>query len=115
MGQVRDYVRSTIAQIYQGTTPEALQRKGIDIVLGAAGFVDRHTLAVGGQSLRAKNVLIATGSVPRKPALAGLDEVPFLTYREIFENDRLPETMVVIGGGPLESRSPRLIGGSGRV
>ncbi|MGD0476185.1 MAG: FAD-dependent oxidoreductase [Candidatus Velthaea sp.] len=74
---------------------------GIDLVLGATRFVDRHTLAVGERRVRAKSVLIATGSEPGKPALPGLGEVPFLTYREIFENDRLPETMVVIGGGPI--------------
>jgi pyruvate/2-oxoglutarate dehydrogenase complex dihydrolipoamide dehydrogenase (E3) component len=101
MGQVRDYLRSTIAQIYNGTTPEALEQKGIDVVLGATSFVDSHTLAVGERRLRAKSVLIATGSEPRLPSLLGLDGVPFLTYREIFENDRLPEAMVVVGGGPL--------------
>jgi pyruvate/2-oxoglutarate dehydrogenase complex dihydrolipoamide dehydrogenase (E3) component len=101
MVQVREYLRSTIQQIYKGTTPEALQQKGMDVLLGPVSFVDRHTLNVGSQKIKAKKILIATGAEPVLPALPGLNEVSFSTYRQIFENDRLPERMVVIGGGPV--------------
>jgi pyruvate/2-oxoglutarate dehydrogenase complex dihydrolipoamide dehydrogenase (E3) component len=101
MAQVREYLRSTIAYIYKGTTPDALEDKGIDVVRGLTSFVDPHTLTVGDRRIRSKRVLIATGSEPRIPAMPGLDDVSFFTYREIFENDRLPATMVVIGGGPI--------------
>src|SRR3981189_3547320 len=40
MAKVRDYVRAAIAQIYQFETPETLQRDGIEVVIGAARFVD---------------------------------------------------------------------------
>jgi pyruvate/2-oxoglutarate dehydrogenase complex dihydrolipoamide dehydrogenase (E3) component len=98
---VREYLRSTIRQIYKGTTPEALQEKGMDILLGPVSFVDPHTLAVGDQRISAKRILIATGAEPVLPSLPGLSEVSFLTYRQIFENDRLPASMAVIGGGPV--------------
>ena len=101
MVQVREYLRSTIRQIYKATTPEALQQKGMDILLGAVSFVDPHTLTVGDQRISAKKVLIATGADPVLPSLPGLSEVSFSTYRQIFENDRLPASMVVIGGGPV--------------
>jgi pyruvate/2-oxoglutarate dehydrogenase complex dihydrolipoamide dehydrogenase (E3) component len=101
MVQVREYLRSTIRHIYKGTTPEALQQKGIDILLGPVSFVDSHTLTVGDQRISAKKILIATGAEPVIPVLTGLSGVPFSTYRQIFENDRLPTSMVVIGGGPV--------------
>jgi len=101
MLQVREYLRSTIRQIYKGTTPEALRQKGMDILLGAVSFVDPHTLIVGDQRISAKKILIATGAEPVIPSLPCLDEVPFSTYRQIFENDHLPTSMVVIGGGPV--------------
>ena len=101
MQQVREYLRSTIRQIYKGTTPEALREKGMDILLGPVSFVDSHTLTVGSQRISSKKILIATGAEPVIPSLAGLSEVPFSTYRQIFENDRLPASMVVIGGGPV--------------
>lgn len=101
MQQVRKYLRSTIQQIYKGTTPEALREKGMDILLGPVSFVDSHTLAVGSQRITSKKILIATGADPMIPPLAGLSDVSFSTYRQIFENDRLPASMVVIGGGPV--------------
>jgi len=101
MVQVREYLRSTIRQIYKGTTPEALQAKGMDVLLGAVSFVDPHTLTVGDKRITAKKVLIATGADPVIPALPGLSDVPFSTYRQIFEIDHLPQTMAVIGGGPV--------------
>ncbi len=101
MLQVREYLRSTIRQIYKGTTPEALQQKGMDILLGPASFVDPHILMVGTQRISAKKMLIATGAEPLIPSLPGLSAVPYSTYRQIFENDHLPAAMVVIGGGPV--------------
>ena len=101
MVQVREYLRSTIRQIYKGTTPEALQQKGMNILLGPVSFVDPHTLTVGDQRITAKKILIATGAEPVLPPVPGLSEVPFSTYRQIFENDHLPTSMVVIGGGPV--------------
>lgn len=101
MGRVRDYVRQTIQQIYPSHTPEALRAKGIDVLIGAGRFVDPNTVVVGERRLRAKKILLTTGARPVVPKIDGLESVPFETYEHIFENDRLPAAMVVIGGGPL--------------
>jgi pyruvate/2-oxoglutarate dehydrogenase complex dihydrolipoamide dehydrogenase (E3) component len=101
MNQVREYLRSTIHQIYQPTTPEALRAKGMEVHLGPVQFTDPHTLLVGDARLTAKKILIATGARPAVPSIAGLSDVKFSTYLDIFENDRLPATMVVVGGGPV--------------
>ncbi len=101
MEKVREYLRSTIRLIYKGTTPEALEKKGMDVLLGAVGFVDPHTLIVGDRRATAKKILIATGADPVLPSIPGLKDVAFSTYRQIFENDHLPLSMVVIGGGPV--------------
>ncbi len=101
MTQVRDYLRATIQQIYEPTMPEALRKKGMDVLLGATRFLDPHTLEVGTQRIQAKKILINTGAEPRIPALAGLAEVPFFTYQKIFDNDRLPQRLLIVGGGPI--------------
>jgi pyruvate/2-oxoglutarate dehydrogenase complex dihydrolipoamide dehydrogenase (E3) component len=101
MAQVREYLRATIQQIYEPTTPEALRKKGMDVLLGPTRFLDPHTLEVGTRRIRAKKILINTGAEPCIPALPGLTEVPFATYKQIFDNDRLPKRMLVIGGGPI--------------
>ena len=50
MVQVCEYLRSAIRQIYKGTTPEALQAKGMEVVFGAVSFVDPHILSRSGMS-----------------------------------------------------------------
>jgi len=100
---VRDYVRLAIARTYAAETPERLGAKGIDLVAGAARFLDVETIAVGERRLRAKRFLIATGAHATTPPIEGLGDVPFATYETIFDNDRLPRSLVVIGGGPVGS------------
>jgi len=101
MTVVRDYLRSTIQQIYKPTEPETLSKKGMDVLIGATRFLDPHTLEVGTQQIHAKKVLINTGAAPRIPDIPGLANVPYSTYQKIFDNDRLPQHLLVIGGGPV--------------
>jgi len=98
---VHEYLRSCVQRIYAPTAPEALRARGLEVRMGAARFVDAHTLEVAGQPLQARRILICTGARPREPALPGLDRVPHLTYRQIFEHERLPQSLIVVGGGPL--------------
>ncbi len=101
MAQVRAYLRSTIDHIYEPTRPENLRGKGMDVLLGATRFLNSHTIEVGDVRIRAKKILICTGAEPRVPPIAGLNSVPYVTYHRIFDNDRLPQHLLVIGGGPI--------------
>lgn len=101
MPKVRDYVRSAIQQVYQFESPEELRGAGVDVILGAARFLDPRTILAADRTVRSKTFLLATGARPSIPPIAGLNEVPFLTYEQIFDNDRLPGTMIVVGGGPI--------------
>lgn len=98
---VRAYLRRTIEQIYEPTIPENLEKKGMDVLIGAASFIDSQTLRIGDGTIRAHKFLINTGAAPKLPTIEGLSSVPFLTYQQIFENDRMPEHLVIIGGGPI--------------
>lgn len=48
-----------------------------------------------------KQIVIATGSTASIPNIPGLDEVPYLTNTSIFSLDHLPESLVILGGGPI--------------
>jgi pyruvate/2-oxoglutarate dehydrogenase complex dihydrolipoamide dehydrogenase (E3) component len=102
---VMDYVRQSIAGIYQYETPEVLRGKGIDVFMGQARFADAKTLhitqAEGETTITAKNVIICTGARPRLPQIRGFSEVPYLTYETVFDLEKLPEKFVVMGGGPI--------------
>ena len=101
MAQVRAYLRSTIGQIYAPTEPENLRKKGMDVFLGPTRFLDPHTIECGAQRVGSRKILLCTGAEPRTPAVLGLAAVPYATYQTIFDNDRLPRHLLVIGGGPI--------------
>jgi pyruvate/2-oxoglutarate dehydrogenase complex dihydrolipoamide dehydrogenase (E3) component len=101
MRRVRDYVQSAIREVYQYETPEELQRSGVDVIMGPAHFLDPHTVQAGQRTVRANAFLITTGGHAFVPPIRGLDQVRFITYEQIFENDHLPRTLTVIGGGPI--------------
>lgn len=101
MQKVREYIRAAIQQVYQFESPQELQREGIHVIIGGARFLDANTIAVGEERIRAKTFLVTTGARPAIPPITGLSDVPFLTYEQIFDNDRLPDAMIVVGGGPI--------------
>ncbi len=98
---VMAHVRAVVADVYREESPKALRADSIDVFLGAARFLDSHTLAAGETTLAARNVLIATGARPFIPPIAGLDGVDYLTYENIWDLDVLPRHLMVIGAGPV--------------
>jgi pyruvate/2-oxoglutarate dehydrogenase complex dihydrolipoamide dehydrogenase (E3) component len=98
---VMAHVRSVIMDVYAEESPEVLRADGIDVHLGAARFVDPHTLSAGDTRLSARSVLIATGAHPYVPPISGLEEVGYLTYESVWNLETLPRHLVVIGAGPV--------------
>lgn len=93
-------VRVAIDRVYRFESPEELAQQGISLARGQARFVDDHMLDVAGRSVQGKRTIIATGAVPARPPIAGLAEVPYLTYERVFDLDRRPSHLIVLGGGP---------------
>jgi len=94
-------VDSARLNISAGETPDVLRHKGVDVFIGACQFLDPNTVDAGGETLRGKRFLIATGAVPSIPPLPGLDSVGYLTYLELFDLKELPDSLLIMGGGPI--------------
>jgi pyruvate/2-oxoglutarate dehydrogenase complex dihydrolipoamide dehydrogenase (E3) component len=73
---------------------------GVDVFFGQARFTGARQAEVDGRTLRFRKALIATGARPSVPDIPGLAETGYDTYRSIFELERLPSKLLVIGGGP---------------
>jgi len=99
---VLESMRSLRAKIAPHDSAERFQSVGVDVFFGEAGFVSPYEIVVGGQVLRGKKFVIATGSRPGIPTIDGIHDVPFFTNETIFDQLRLkPESMIVLGGGPI--------------
>ncbi len=71
------------------------------IVPGEAAFTAPNAIRVAGRELAADRVLIATGSRTAVPPIAGIDEVAWLDHVSALELERVPESLLVIGAGPV--------------
>jgi pyruvate/2-oxoglutarate dehydrogenase complex dihydrolipoamide dehydrogenase (E3) component len=72
---------------------------GLVLVRGRGRFVADHTVAVDGQEFSAPLIFINTGLRPAVPPLPGLDSVSWLDSTSIMDLGRLPQHLVVLGGG----------------
>jgi pyruvate/2-oxoglutarate dehydrogenase complex dihydrolipoamide dehydrogenase (E3) component len=100
--KVHAHVQRVIASIAPTDSAERFAGLGVQVIKGHAQFKDRRTVVVGDQyQIRARRFVIATGSTPAIPPIAGLDSGPFLTNETIFDLTALPRHLVIIGAGPI--------------
>lgn len=83
---------------------DATAASGAELIMGNARFVAPRTVQVdlkngGGRTIRADRVFLALGSRTAMPALPGLVEATPMTHVEALDLDRLPEHLIVLGGG----------------
>src|SRR4051794_38225083 len=93
-------VKQAIAGVEPHDSAEALHPLGVEVGHGTARVTRPRAVEAGGQEVGSRYALIATGSVPALPPVPGLAEAMPLTSDTIWELDRLPERLVVLGGGP---------------
>jgi pyruvate/2-oxoglutarate dehydrogenase complex dihydrolipoamide dehydrogenase (E3) component len=74
-----------------------LTAAGVDVFRQPARFTARDSLEVNGHPVRFVRGIVALSAAPKTPAIAGLDAVGFRTSETIFEVDRLPRALAVIG------------------
>lgn len=104
---VWDRIRRVQQQIATGDdNPQRFVDLGIELIMGTARLDSPTSVQVelregGTRTLSTRYVLLATGSRPAVPAIAGLDDVGYLTSETLFELTDPPASFVNIGGGPI--------------
>jgi pyruvate/2-oxoglutarate dehydrogenase complex dihydrolipoamide dehydrogenase (E3) component len=86
--------------------PEILKELGVSTLTGHVRFVAPHLLEVllsdgSSRTVEGKQIVIATGSVPIIPLIPGLENTPYLTNETIFDLEKIPKRLAVMGGGPI--------------
>lgn len=99
--QVAKRIRSVISVIQKHDSEERFCKLGAKVEFGNPSFTDEHSIHLDGKTYTAKTWVIATGSSAMVPPIPGLAQTPYITNREIFSLDRLPASMIILGGGPI--------------
>ncbi|UCF18327.1 MAG: mercuric reductase [Gemmatimonadota bacterium] len=99
--QVMRSMREVIARIQPHDDPETIRKRGVDTIQGTAKIVELGRVAVDGDLLETKHIVIATGSRPLIPPIENLEITGYLTHESVFELDTRPDRLVILGAGPV--------------
>jgi len=95
-------IRTIIGTIQEHDSPEHIKEKyNVETQFGRPRFIDKHTIIVNDKKVTSKSFVISTGSSPVNIPLEGLDKTPFITNKDIFSLDKLPSSLLILGGGPI--------------
>ena len=99
--KVHDHIHQVIETIAPADSQERFEALGVQVLRETARFTDKKTVSAGRYQIKARRFVIATGSTPFIPPIAGLDTVEFETNETIFNRTKNPGSMIIIGGGPI--------------
>jgi hypothetical protein len=104
LAEVRQRKRAIVERLRSGSEQYLAATEGLDLIFGQARFSGPKTLEVqlnsgGTRMLGADLIFINTGARPAMPPIEGIDTVRTLNSTTIMELDRVPEHLLILGGG----------------
>lgn len=94
-------VKKAIETLQVHDSRERFEALGCEVITGEAHFTGPSQIEVGGRRIDAKRFVIATGSSVFIPPIKGLDQVSYLTNENMFSLPALPDSLIILGGGPV--------------
>ncbi len=94
----RDYMIRNLDDSGQVT---GYEQQGVTVIKGEARIAGPGRVEVGGRTLETARIVVATGSDASIPPIDGLGEAGYWTNREATTVKDLPESIVILGGGPV--------------
>ncbi len=76
-----------------------MERRGVEVIRDRGRFASPNAVAVGGETLEARHIVVATGSTPRKLPFPGAELM--ITSDDVLSERRLPASVVFVGGGVI--------------
>ncbi len=80
---------------------DVIKSLGIDYFEGEASFASAKTVKVNKNILSAEKFVVATGAKSNIPPIEGLGKVDYLTNEEALHLQKVPDSMLILGAGPV--------------
>lgn len=102
--KVQERKKAVTKQLVSGVKGLLAANK-VKVVNGEASFVNKDTIEVktekGTETIKAGKFIIATGSIPAKPPIPGIDSKQCIDSTGALELQEVPKSMVIVGGGVI--------------
>lgn len=99
--QIVSYRDNVVNQLTGPRIERNLYNAGIDLLWGHAKFVSDHEIEIENKKYSSNHFVIATGSKEFIPSIPGLRETGFLVSDQAVKLDTLPDSIIIIGAGPV--------------
>lgn len=101
------YINNIVTWYDSSYMPDA----GVDVIHGAAKFVDNKTVEVNGESYSAEIIVVSTGGYPLRPEVEGAEYG--ITSDEFFSLEDAPKRVAVVGAGYIAVEIAQLLAALG--
>lgn len=100
MTGVNSYKDGVVAKLYKGLQG-LVKSRNVTFVSGHGRLVSKNTIEVNGEQYTGTNIVLATGSYPRTLPGLEIDGVQIITSEHALHMDRVPKSVIVLGGGVI--------------
>ncbi len=97
---VNSYKDGVVAKLYKGLQG-LVKSRNVTFVSGHGRLVSKNTIEVNGEQYTGTNIVLATGSYPRTLPGLEIDGVQIITSEHALHMDRVPKSVIVLGGGVI--------------
>jgi dihydrolipoamide dehydrogenase len=99
--EVMDRVQAAIKKIEPHDSVERFTGLGVDCIMGEGKLVSPWAVEVNGQTITARNIIVATGARPFMPPIEGLEQSNWYNSDTLWGMEKQPRRLIVLGGGPI--------------
>lgn len=99
--EVMERVQRVVKQVEPHDSVERYTSLGVNVIEGEARIRTPYEIDVNGETITARNIIVATGARPTVPTMPGLDDIDYLTSDTIWNLREKPKRLLVLGGGPI--------------
>ncbi|RUS69211.1 hypothetical protein EGW08_023025, partial [Elysia chlorotica] len=99
--KVQQHIQNVIAKIAPHDSVERFESLGVNVIQDYAKLIDKNTVQAGDTIIKAKYIVLATGSRAKIFQIEGLNTVDYATNETIFDLSEQPAHLLVLGGGPI--------------
>lgn len=105
--EVMQRVETVVKTVAPHDSAERYSELGVEVIQGCAKITTPWTVEVastaGKRALSTRGIVIAAGARPFVPPIPGIEAVGYLTSDNVWALRKLPQRLVVLGGGPIGS------------